>query len=533
MTLEELNNRIIDQLYSGLTGGSAELPLPRTMMINWIQPGIPFHESAFDWAIAGPYAGPTPLTLNYFRELVQTIQGDPANGGMTREQAVEQAKLMYQQQLLGGWEQWSRLVDFIPLPRPSTSDTSWTLRPQHGKFKHASVVYAQAGQTLSQVYQDTLQRCDVADDELTTERKQLVERMQKLLQEEVEVEDFLTGEKRAEIRESRVMQAYKLKLSAYENAVVDYAARLARANSGTAADLVEWTRSGGVYRQRANTALSDWVGTGYKKDVERAQATINHVLGTSMVAWKNKLVQHLEDIENNVNGIYGYSFFPAGILPGGFARSQGWSRLEEYQLHQKIRTSSSSRSWGGRAGLNLGFFSFGGSAGGSHRRYDFKFTREEFGIAFDYTQVEIVRPAFNPNFFLSRGWRPKDSFVRDYAREGGSRSPSGFHSDGKDSPSGLMVGYPTKALFVRNLEIYSRDFANELQTKQDDIQAGASFGMGPFSVGGNYAQSNRSSESNLDINGSRVTIKGVQLVAFLSALFPYTANPSPDVKKWI
>jgi hypothetical protein len=72
-----------------------------------------------------------------------------------------------------------------------------------------------------------------------------------------------------------------------------------------------------------------------------------------------------------------------------------------------------------------------------------------------------------------------------------------------------------------------------METKQDDIRAGASFGWGPFSVGGNYSQSNKKSESNLDVHGAEVRIKGLQLVAFISALFPLTANPSPDVKKWI
>lgn len=40
MDLKELGGRIIDELYSGLTGGSAELPLPQNMIINWVQPGI-------------------------------------------------------------------------------------------------------------------------------------------------------------------------------------------------------------------------------------------------------------------------------------------------------------------------------------------------------------------------------------------------------------------------------------------------------------------------------------------------------------
>lgn len=525
MDLKELGGRIIDELYSGLTGGSAELPLPQNMIINWVQPGILFHESAFDFAIAGPYAGPTPLTLDYFRELAVAIQGG-ANGDepMDRQAAIDEAKRIYQQHLLGSWEQWSRLVDFIPLPAPQQADTQWKAQPGQGAHKHVSVVYGQAGQQLSRIYQDTLERCEVADEPLTAHQEQLVERMKALLQEEVEVEDFLTGEMRTEFRESRLMTAYKEKQILYENAVTDYAVRLARANSGTSADLIEWTRSGGIYKQRANRALQDWVATGYKMDVERAQATINQILGGSMVTWVAKLKADLDDIENNMQGSFGYPFFPATVLPGGFARNEGWSRYQERALHQKIRSSSTTRNWGAAGGLNLGFINIGGSAGGSSRESEFSFKQENFGIEFDYTQVEIVRPAFNPNFFLSRGWRPNDAFIRD-------NGP--LHSDGRNPPRGAMIGYPTKALFIRDLTIHSQDIANYMRTKQDDISAGGYFGWGPFCLGGKYSQSNRESENNLDFHGASITVKGLQLVAFISALFPYTANPSPDVRNWI
>ena len=545
MKLEDLSGAVVDQLYSALTGGTAELPLPDNMIINWINPGIPFHESAFDWAIAGPYAGPTPLTLDDFRDTVMTLMGegeengggdggddnddgdgdnDGGNQGMDRAAAIEEAKRMYQQHLLGSWEQWSRLVDFIPLTNPTPEDTRVTRRNDEGAQRHTSLVYAQAGQTLSRVYEDTLDRCEVAKEELTEQQEKLVERMKALLQEEVEVEDFLTGEKKIEIRESRVMLAYKEKKLAYENAVIDYASRQARANNGTAADLIEWTRSGGVYKSRAIAARREWIANGYKNDVERAQATINHILGSSMVAWKDRLVQDVKDIQENVSGVYGYPFFPSAILPGSFARNDGWSQFNERELHRKVNSSSSSRSGGARAGLNLGLWRFGASGGGSSKKQEFSFTQNQFGISFEFTQVEIARPAFNPNFFLSRGWRPKDSFIQDYGP---------LHSDGKKKPKGAMIGYPTKALFVRNLTIYSKDLATFMKTKQSEINGSTSFGWGPFSIGGNYAQSNKSSESNLDIQESSIRIKGIQLVAFLSALFPYTANPSPDVETWI
>ena len=96
-----------------------------------------------------------------------------------------------------------------------------------------------------------------------------------------------------------------------------------------------------------------------------------------------------------------------------------------------------------------------------------------------------------------------------------------------------MIGYPTKALFIRNLTITSQSLAFALSKHEDSIRAGGFGGRGPFNLGGTYAQANKSSESNLDINGATITVRGLQLVAFLSALFPYSANPSPDVKKWI
>src|SRR6266702_1015587 len=145
MDLKDLAGRIIDELYSGLTGGTADLPLPANMMINWVQPGIVFDPSAFDWAIAGPFAGPTPLTLDYFKTLVKAFE----DGGQDRTAAINSAKLAYQQQLLGGWEQWSRLVDFIPLPNPTPVTSRWTARRGQGKYKHVSVVYGQEGRTLS------------------------------------------------------------------------------------------------------------------------------------------------------------------------------------------------------------------------------------------------------------------------------------------------------------------------------------------------------------------------------------------------
>ena len=147
MKLDELMGIVIDELYAGLTGGDAELPMPKDTIINWIMPAMLFHESEFDFAIAGPFAGPSPLTLPFFKSLVETIMGD--NPGMDRQRAVDEAKAAYQSHLLGTWENFSRTVDFIPLESPSAEQSRWKReRDPAAKYKHTQIVYAQAGRTL-------------------------------------------------------------------------------------------------------------------------------------------------------------------------------------------------------------------------------------------------------------------------------------------------------------------------------------------------------------------------------------------------
>ncbi len=531
MDVQDLMGIVIDELRAGLTGGSAELPLPPRTKINWVLPGIPLHESFFDFAIAGPYAGPSPATLDDFEELMNVIAGQNSGGEgeqggqqMDRAQVLEEAKRMYQQHLLGSWEQWSRLVDFIPLMNASEAAMSWSANDSQGSKGHVGVVYGQAGQTLSQIYKDTLERCLVADEPLTDQQKAVIERMKAVLQIEVERENFLTGAIETEIIDSPAMTLYNEKKLAYENAVIEYSSRLARANSGTAADLIEWSRSGGIYKQRAMQARLDWQARGSKSSIEEAQSAIAHITGGNMVSWKQNLLEDVNEIDDNVQGAFGYPFFPATVLPGAFARSQGWTKYSQRNLRRKVESSSSSSSGGGSAGFSLGFFTIGGSGGASRRQHNLNIEQDDFGLDFEYTQAEICRPAFNPNFFLSRGWKPRDNFIVDHGP---------IHSDGKADPKGAFIGYPTKALFIRNLRIHSRELAAAMESRQSDISGGAFVGIGPFMIGGRYSQSNRRSESNLSIDSAGITVRGIQLSAFLSALFPASSNPNPDVKTWI
>ena len=385
-------------------------------------------------------------------------------------------------------------------------------------------MHRQAGH-CSQTYADTLNNCEVAADDLTDAEEKIIERMRNLLQEKVVVENFLTGEKTEEIRPSRVMLAYEEYRTKYENAVADYAARLARSQTGSAADRIEWNRSGGIYRARARQSLQDWVSRGYMRDVQTAQATIDQILGTSMVLWWEKLKSDVDEIDNNVNGAFGYPFFPATVVPGSFARNPNWSTYQEMHVESHSKMTSSTKQGSATVGFSLGLFNVGAAGGGGVEDFSLDMTGKSFGIKFDYTQVQIVRPAFNANWFWARGWRPKPGFEQ--------LGYPPLHSDGAEHPSGAMIAYPTAALFVRNLTIYSREVADHVKSHADKAIGSAAIGIGPFIIGGAYAQTNNSQETAFSFDGSSVTMNGIQMVGTLSTKIPKAADPAPDIKKWV
>jgi hypothetical protein len=522
MKLDELMGLVITELYSGMTGGSAQLPMPADTAINWVFPGMTFDESAFDFAIAGPYAGPTPLTLDYFKAIADAIlAADPKK---ERKDVYDEARRMYQQNLLGTFENWSRLVNFIPLLTPQGDAPTWsTEHRDKAKAPYTQIVYAQSGRNLSDIWADLINDCDLADDDLTDQQKATIERLRSLLQEKVEMEDFITGEKRTEVRPSRVMVAYTDYRTKYENAVIDYAARLARSQSGSAEDVIEWNRSGAIYRQRALQAMSDWIGQGYKNDVERAQAVIDNLTGTSMVQWWERLEANVREVETTISGEYGYPFYPATIVPGAFARSPGWSHYQQMNLVQQFHTEGTMRVGTASIGIPLGIVNIGGAGGGGTVKFETECKSNSFGMEFEYTQVQIVYPYLNLNFLYSRGWKPGHGFVQNHGE---------LLSDGKNDPKGAMIGVPTKALFVRKLKIHSQEVVDHVKSNTSHISAGGTIAIGPVVLGGGYAQATHTTDSSFSIDGASISIPAPTLVAFVSTLLPLSPNPDPNIKKW-
>ncbi len=73
---------------------------------------------------------------------------------------------------------------------------------------------------------------------------------------------------------------------------------------------------------------------------------------------------------------------------------------------------------------------------------------------------------------------------------------------------------------------------NEHQsTLESSVQAGGSFGYGPFTCGGSYSHNHKKSDFSYDFQSDGLHIDGVQLVGYVSAITP--ASPKLDSKDYM
>jgi len=92
-----------------------------------------------------------------------------------------------------------------------------------------------------------------------------------------------------------------------------------------------------------------------------------------------------------------------------------------------------------------------------------------FRMSFDLVQAMVARPWFYPEFFMNRGWT---------LEKGHGWTFEEMPSNGEPLPQGIFIGYPTQAIFVRNLVIESEEFSNAFSSYASQFSAGGSVGLG-------------------------------------------------------
>jgi len=480
----EIMQALVAKLYATITGNDNNIKLPRNKFITWALPGIPFVPEDFLFCSKGLIA-------------------DTAEA--TNERYVQAFNL-------------AKLFDFIP-------DVS-------NQFMDATMqqtILTSTQDSISSVYNDVLKYSKVYDSPLTPVEQKKLKKFRDLITVTKEVEDIITEEKRMVTEPGPITLAYTAKMNDYIDAGDEYMNLLIDAQAAKGKDseairrVAAFANKSKFMRKKLEAAYLAWVSQGYKNEYEQMNAYINQVTQKSMVLYK-------QDLQNKfTNGLLtapsvgaGGDFHYTTIIPGSFATSPGWTKFYFYDQDYAAHYSKSTSQWSAGASLNFGLFSIGGGASGSNIAVNNNAKAANFSAEFEFTQVPICRPWFDPGFFSMRAWTLDNIWDLNY--------PEKKVSDGGITPAGRLVAYPTTALFVRNLNIRSSNWTSESQYVNNVVSGGGRVGWGPFSIGGSYSRGSEKRDSSYTANGGGVEVNGMQLVGFINNIIPKSPDLNPKIK---
>jgi hypothetical protein len=130
-------------------------------------------------------------------------------------------------------------------------------------------------------------------------------------------------------------------------------------------------------------------------------------------------------------------------------------------------------------------------------------------VSFRYARIGIERPWMNPLIFDLPGW------TYGPVPKGGISSGNPKNADGT-----LMTVLPTGFIVVRDLKISATWSQQESDFIREKTKASASFGWGPFSVGGSYQSESSNFHYKSEFDGRTLSAPGPQLMAFICTVLP-------------
>lgn len=380
-----------------------------------------------------------------------------------------------------------------------------------------------SGSMLWDVYSGILDESQVRHKQLTESEEKTLDKYRAVLGKEVPDEDDKT--KTVHVVSGKV-KAYEKYKKAYEDAAMEYnrlsvaAASYDPANKDATKDdkiaFQEFQRNGGIYKKRVQAKMEEWAAEGYKNEVEGARNYIKQfqekdasIIKASIQSRMEKSVDKLTDPMRNI------PFYYTGVIPTSFASddAEGWTEI--MFNNSETKTFNSISNINSKPKLNFGWGFWKVNVGTDITKNDVVDNNDtnDLKISFSMTQTPIMRSWFAPEFIQSQGWRMKPGAVLGETIADGNGG-------------GKLPAYPTTAIWVKDVKITSKAFADHVRNNYLKTDTDTSVGWGPFSIGGKTTTEKTEKSKSVTIDENTVTIKGYQVIAFLCYKMPVTPNPA-------
>lgn len=109
----------------------------------------------------------------------------------------------------------------------------------------------------------------------------------------------------------------------------------------------------------------------------------------------------------------------------------------------------------------------------------------------------------------------------------GAEAPKGGISNGKIDSSnkdGLIPMYPVAFVAAKDIVIKANFSHEDEERIKESVQANTSVGWGPFSISGSYGYGHTSDHFHSDYQDGELRIPGMQIIAWVSRVIPYSTK---------
>lgn len=497
----QLMQSVLGKLYEVLTQGDDTVPASKDNFLSWCSPGIPVTEEDFDFVSQG----------------LSGVIKPPANGDGKELTPEEKATLTQSNpgRLYTQAESFSRMVDFIPDINAGTN----------GGLARLSIKQNEG--TLSDVYKYALDFSQVANTELSDEEKKQVERFRELLQVKKMKKDLVSGEETEVVEPSPLVLAYNEKMNAYLNAVLEYNKYRVDALTGENAEAVHfWALNASTLRKKVQAAKDDWVNNGYQKDYEGIAARLDQIMSKDLSLLKAEYKDALE--RTKLTGINsGADFYYATLAPANFIKG-GWTQFSFDSNDFAYHANKQNTSYKVKASASYWGFHAGGSKESSEAQNETTIDATSFKLSFDMCQVQVIMPGIKTAFLTSKAWKldPGSPEVQ---------SKGEVLCDGNVPPAGILPGYPTSAIFVKNLVLdFGKSNSKAKSSLKSDSSAASGGGYwGVFSASGSKSSSSSDTAAESSSENQGIKVDGMQIIGFNCHVLPKSPDPLPNIKNWI
>lgn len=277
------------------------------------------------------------------------------------------------------------------------------------------------------------------------------------------------------------------------------------------------------YEFRKNQAYNRWIDRGHKLEYENAIATIYNLESLDPNNTWLSLSQLLDQNERLDGAIH---FHTTDVTPTYKQlvdpKSTGWTVLSFDQADWENQSYHSHVDAGGSVSGSFGLWR---ASAGAHYVEDKGFTKSKasnINITMEVQRVKINRGWLRSYLYFSRAWRWHSGTT-------GSGSPisDGVAIENGNTPNGWMPFLPVALLVARNVSISASISDSEHDWANSHLDANASVGYGPISIGGHYSKDESSDYVKGSVRHDGITAGPAQIIGWYCDVLPQSPNPDP------